>query len=89
MEDMVLKARLDETTNLYVSPLSRETYEEHLENDSLGGAQGYFILLSRSIGTQRLEILAKSPSFEAAEALFNLIILAHAGKVGGARNSSP
>jgi hypothetical protein len=73
MEDVVLRTELDDSTSLYVSPLSRQTYDEHIEHDNLGGAQGYFVVRSRSSGENRLEILAKAPTFEAAEALFDLI----------------
>lgn len=74
MEDVVLRTDLDDSTSLYVSPLSRQTYEEHVEVDNLGGPQGYFVVRSRSFGDNRLEVLAKAPTFEAAEALFDLIV---------------
>lgn len=73
MEDVVLRTELDDSTSLYVSPLSRQTYDEYVENDNLGGSQGYFVLRSRSCGETRLEVLAKAPTLEAAEALFDLI----------------
>ena len=74
MEDVVLRTSLDDSTSLYVSPLSRQTYAEHVEDDNLGGAQGYFVVRSRATGDNRLEVLAKAPTFEAAEALFDLIV---------------
>jgi hypothetical protein len=74
MDDIVLKTDLDGSTSLYVSPISRQTYDEHVDDDSLGGERGYFVMRSRSIGGQRLEVLAKAPSLEAAEILFNLIV---------------
>jgi hypothetical protein len=73
MEDVVLKANLDDSTTLYVSPVTRQTYEEHVQDDNLGGDNGYFILRSAA---HRLEILAKVPSLDAAETLFDLIVSA-------------
>ena len=74
MEDMVLKAQLDDVTKLYVSPISRQTYDEHVQDDSLGGERGYFVMRSRSTGTNRLEILAMAPTLDAAEVLFDLTV---------------
>ena len=74
MEDMILMAQLDDSTSLYVSPISRQTYVEHIEDDSLGGERGYFVMRSRSRGDTRLEVLAKASSLDAAEELFNLIV---------------
>lgn len=71
---MVLKADLDDATSLYVSPVSQQTYEEQIGDGALGGSNGYFVLRSRKYGTQRLEILAKATSLEAAEQIFDLII---------------
>lgn len=73
MDDIVLRADLDDSSQLYVSPISRHTYDAHIDGDNLGGATGYFVLRSRSAGTTRLEVLAKAPTLEAAEALFDLI----------------
>jgi hypothetical protein len=75
MEDVVLKVKLHETTCLYVSPITRQAYDEHVEEDNLGGDNGYFIIRSHTVGAQRLEILAKAPTFEAAGCLFDLIVL--------------
>jgi len=74
MEDVVLKTDLDDSTSLYVSPISRQTYDDCVHNDSLGGERGYFVMRSRSSGLERLEVLAKAQSLEAAEALFDLIV---------------
>lgn len=73
MDDVVLALDLDDSTRLYVSPISRQTYCEQVEGNTLGGEQGYFVMRSRSNGMKRLEILAKAPSLEAAEQLFDLI----------------
>lgn len=73
MDDIVLKADIDDFTRLYVSPISRQTYDAHIDGDNLGGSSGYFVLRSRSVGDRRLEVLAKAPTLEAAEALFDLI----------------
>lgn len=74
MEEIVLKAELDESTCLYISPINRETYEESVQEDNLGGDRGYFVLRSRRTGGPRLEVLAKVPSLEAASDLFDMII---------------
>lgn len=72
---MVLMAKLDDTTTVYVSPIAAETYAEHFEDDVLGGDAGYFLLrLLTQNNTERLEILAKAPSFDAASNLFDLIV---------------
>lgn len=73
MEDVVLRKDLGDSTSLYVSPISRQTYDEHVGDDVLGGERGYFVMRSRSTGTTRLEVLAKAASFEAAAAIFDLI----------------
>lgn len=74
MEDIVLKFDLDDSSSVYVSPISRQTYVEHVDEDSLGGASGYFVIRSWRGGAARLEVLAKAASLEAAEALFDLIV---------------
>lgn len=74
MDDVVLKAEIDETTSVYISPISRETYAEHVQDDNLGGNRGYFVLRSRRTGDRRLEVLAKVPTLEAASDLLDLIV---------------
>jgi hypothetical protein len=74
MEDIVLRADLDETTSLYISPINRQTYEEQVQDDNLGGDNGYFVLRSRRTGSTRLEVLAKVPTLEAAIDLFTMIV---------------
>jgi hypothetical protein len=79
MDDRVLKAKIDGVTTLYVSPLDPQVFCENLDEDNLGGSDGYFV--SRTIGfgrNQRFEILAKAPSFEAAEDIFDMIVAASA-----------
>jgi hypothetical protein len=78
MDDVILRAAIDSETTLYVSPISPETYEEHFEQDTLGGGNGYFVMRSRKSGMfETLDILAKAPSFEAAGDLFDLIVNRH------------
>ncbi|BBK37726.1 hypothetical protein STAQ_28040 [Allostella sp. ATCC 35155] len=74
MEDLVLRAKLDDGSWLYVSPIGRDTYEEHVEGDNLGGDDGYFLLQSRDFGQPRLEVLAKATTFYAAMHLFDLFM---------------
>ena len=78
MDDRVLKAKIDDFTTLYVSPLDPQVYSEHLDEDTLGGSDGYFVTKTVIIGRdQRFEILAKAPSFEAAEDIFDMIVAAN------------
>lgn len=76
MEDVILRTTLGDSSHLYISPIDRQTYEEHVGEDNLGGDSGYFILRSRANGHPNLEVLAKAPTFEAASALFDLIVSA-------------
>lgn len=72
---MILSARLDESTTLYVSPIDRQTYAEYVDEDNLGGGEGYFVVRSRHDGrSQKFEILAKASSFAAAGDLFDMIV---------------
>lgn len=68
----MLSAKIDEHTTLKVSPIAPETYQECVEGDTLGGRDGYFVLLSRKGAGQTL--LAKAANFDSAEALFDMII---------------
>lgn len=71
----MLSARIDENTTVRISPIAPQTYLECIEEDTLGGDRGYFLLLSRNDTKQKSpEILAKAPNFDAAEALFDLIV---------------
>ncbi len=75
MDDLTLQAKIDDLTTLYVSPVAKETYFECIDEDSLGGADGYFVVRSsRSPLRPAFEILAKAPSFEAAEIIFDMIV---------------
>ena len=71
MDDLTLTATLDDSSTLYVTPLDALAYSEHVEDDRLGGADGYFVI--RETATS-FEVLAKAPSFEAAGSLFDLIV---------------
>ena len=75
MDDLMLSARIDDETTLRVSPIAPQTFAECVDEDTIGGASGYFVLLSRkSASRQSTEILAKAPNFEAAEALFDILV---------------
>ena len=77
MDDLVLQARLDEFTTLKVSPIDSETYSEFVEDDTLGGSFGYFVVRSSRLQDRpRFEILAKAASFEAASQIFDMIVSA-------------
>lgn len=72
---MILRAKLDDCTTLYVSPIDRQTYAEYVDEDNLGGGEGYFVIRSLRTGqSERLEVLAKAPSFAAAGDLFDMIV---------------
>jgi hypothetical protein len=73
MDDVVLRTEIDDTTSVYISPISRETYAEYVQDDNLGGSRGYFVLRSRRTGERRLEVLAKVPTLEAATDLLDMI----------------
>lgn len=73
MEEIVLKARLGDSEDLYISPIDAQTYDEHVADNNLGGAGGYFVMRSRRTGFPRLEVLAKVPTIEAATALFAML----------------
>jgi hypothetical protein len=77
MDDVVLRAKLNDTTTLYVSPIGPETYAEYVDEDNLGGDAGYFLMRSLTEGeSRRFEVLAKAPSFDAASDLFDMIVQA-------------
>ncbi|HEY1856309.1 hypothetical protein [Acidocella sp.] len=74
MDDRILKAKIDDVTTLYVSPLDPQVFSENLDEDNLGGCDGYFVTKTIGFGRdQKFEILAKAPSFEAAEDIFDMI----------------
>jgi hypothetical protein len=73
MDDIILRTTLGESRTLYIAPIDRDTYDEHVEDDNLGGEDGYFVLLAHEAGYPRVEVLAKVPTLEAARALFGLI----------------
>lgn len=76
MEDLVLRANLEDGVTLYVSPIDRQTYVEHVQDDNLGGGEGYFLMRSlRQESGERFEILAKAPSFAAASDLFDMVVM--------------
>ncbi|MEL6592597.1 MAG: hypothetical protein AAFQ68_21040 [Bacteroidota bacterium] len=75
MDDLMLEARLDEFTTLKVAPVDSETYAELVEDDTLGGSGGYFVVRSStSENRPRFEILAKAASFDAAGTIFDMIV---------------
>ena len=77
MDDLVLKAEIDDGSTLYVSTIDRQTYKEHIGEDTLGGDEGYFVIRTRNGDVaNRFELLAKAASFAAAGDLFDLIVKA-------------
>jgi hypothetical protein len=74
MDEMVLHTTLDQNRTLYISPIDPDTYSEHVEDDNLGGVDGYFVVLAHRSDYPRIEILAKVPTLEAAHSLFDLFV---------------
>lgn len=70
MDDITLAARLDDGTMLYVTPVHDQTYDEFVENDNLGGPNGYFITRQRRC---HFEVLGKATSLDAAREIFALL----------------
>jgi hypothetical protein len=73
MDDLTLIAKLDANTTVYVSPMHDYTYQEFVENDTLGGSGGYFITRERH---SQYEVLAKAANLDAAREIFALITAA-------------
>jgi hypothetical protein len=71
MDDVTLMAKLKSGETVYVSPMHDQTYAEYVESDNLGGSKGYFI--SREC-RGNFEVLAKAASFDAAQALFKILV---------------
>ena len=71
----MLRAEIEDGTVLYVSTIARQTYDEHVEDDNLGGDEGYFVIRTRmDHGTSRFEVLAKASNFDAAGDIFDMIV---------------
>lgn len=70
MDDVTLVAKLDADTTVYVSPMHDQTYQEFVENDTLGGSLGYFVTRQRH---DQYEVLAKAANLDAAREIFALI----------------
>lgn len=82
MWDLALEARLDKNTTIYVSPIDEFLYRAYVDQGTLGGIDGYFIMRNtRTDGYDHFDILAKAPSQEAASVLFNLIVRHHSSTV--------
>jgi hypothetical protein len=73
MDDFILRTTLGDSRTIYISPIDRDTYDEHIGADNLGGEDGYFLMVAREAGYPRVEVLAKVPTLDAARALFDLI----------------
>ncbi|MBD8551293.1 hypothetical protein [Sphingomonas sp. CFBP 8764] len=75
MDDLSLRAELDGVTTLFVTPIDNATYMECIDDDALGGADGYFVVRScRDQSRSAFEVLAKAATFEAAGVLFDMIV---------------
>ena len=75
MDDLMLSAEIGENTMLCVAPIERETYAEYVDDDTLGGSEGYFLVRTRRCPVSpSVEVLAKLPNFEAAMVVFDLIV---------------
>jgi hypothetical protein len=75
MDDLDLCAKIDSYTTIRVSPIEEETDASYMDEDVLGGQQGYFILRqSNHCDRSSFEILAKASSYEAASEIFSMIV---------------
>ena len=70
MEDVFLKARIDENRSICISPLPSKTYKE-AGGKGLGGEYGYFIY---EVVESGIEIIGKAASIEAATRIFELLV---------------
>lgn len=70
MDEISLVAQIDSNTTVYVSPVHDETYSEFVENDILGGPEGYFIAREFK---NNFEILAKASNLDAAKEIFFML----------------
>jgi hypothetical protein len=73
MEDeLILSTRINDSTSLCISPVSRKTF---LDTDAhvFGSDRGYFVIeRNESVGGGGLSVLAKVASLEAAYRMFEL-----------------
>jgi hypothetical protein len=73
MEDFLLAARLDGEREIWISEVSRSTFEAN-DVDDLGTDVGYFLLMgSQRHGGDGAQIIAKVASAAAAVLLFEML----------------
>jgi hypothetical protein len=73
MEDMLLRASFGEDREVWISGVSRDTFEAN-EVDDLGTDFGYFLMTGkRTPGGHGARILAKAASAQAALELFGML----------------
>ena len=73
MEDLILRASFGEDREIWISDVSRETFEAN-EIDDLGTDFGYFLMTgARNPGGEGARILAKAASAQAAIELFAML----------------
>jgi hypothetical protein len=73
MDDMILRASYGEDREIWISGVSRETFEAN-DLDDLGTDFGYFVLAGdRKPGGAGARILAKAVSAQAALELFGML----------------
>lgn len=73
MDDIFLRARLDDNREVCISPLPAKTYKE-AGGKGLGGDLGYFIYeVDKTRPAVGVEIIGKAASLEAALRIFDII----------------
>jgi hypothetical protein len=73
MDDIVLRARIDDSREVYLSPLPKKAYKE-AGGKGLGGDYGYFIYeVDVTRPNAGIEIIGKAASIEAAIRIFEII----------------
>ena len=74
MEDVFLRAQIDQNRSVCISPLPARTYRE-AGAKGLGGDYGYFIYeVDSSHPNAGVDVIGKAASLEAALRIFELII---------------
>lgn len=73
MDDVFLKAKIDDTRSICISPLPAKTYKE-AGGKGLGGEYGYFIYeIDSTYPDTGIEVIGKVASIDAALRIFEVI----------------
>lgn len=73
MDDVFLRARINDSKTVCISPIPKKLYRE-TGAKGLGGEFGYFVYeIDETLPQRSIEIIAKAASLEAATRLFEII----------------